>query len=947
VKWAGNVRTERAAAQEHFIDLCRMVGAPTPNDDPTGEVYAFEKGAEKLDGSNGFADVWRRGYFGWEYKGPRKDLKAAYNQLLLYREALENPPLLVVCDLNRFEVHTNFTNTPKQIHPFTLFDLRDEPEEPLRVLRAVMEHPETLKPGTTTAELTADAAKEFASLADRLRARGHDAQAVAHFLNKLVFCMFAEDAELLPPGLIRRLTKAAPHTDAFASGLNELFSKMADKGGLFGAERIDWFNGGLFDGGDAALPLMPDEIQLVGKVSKLDWSQVEPAIFGTLFERGLDPSKRSQLGAHYTDRESIARLIKPVLMEPLRRDFEETKAQVQALAAENRKITARTPTAKNPQVVFNAFLKRLRAVRVLDPACGSGNFLYLALKALKNLEREALLWASLTLKVPIGFPEIGPQNLLGVELNSYAAELTRVVIWIGEIQWMLSNGFNYLSDPILRPLDNIDCRDALLDSTWTTGADWPEADVIIGNPPFLGGKLMRTSLGDEYVDALFRVFQGRVPREADFVCYWHEKARAMVEAKKTKRVGLLATQGIRGGASRRVLERVKETGDIFLAWDDEPWIVEGAAVHVSFVGFDDGSEEQRFLDGRPVTAINADLTTGIDLTRVRRLTENLGIAFMGDSKGGAFDIDAQTAFPMLDVPNPDGRNNRDVVRPWVNGRDILARSRGMWIIDFGTAMPEEEAALYEAPFEYVKRQVMPERIKNRRAAYAARWWLHVEPRSGMRNALHGLTRYIATTRHAKHRVFVWLDADTIPDSALIVFAREDDYFFGVLHSSVHEVWTRRLGTQVREVESGFRYTPTTTFETFPFPGPTDKARAEIAAAAEQLDALRNGWLNPAGATERDLRFRTLTNLYNRRPSWLANAHERLDQAVHAAYGWEYPLESEDVLARLVELNLARSTQDAAREDLSLALHQQVRALAEEQRAAAETLRYGSSCSSAQ
>jgi type II restriction/modification system DNA methylase subunit YeeA len=902
-KWLGSTRTERAAAQEHFIDLCRMLDVPTPNEaDPTGQGYAFEKGAEKLDGTNGFADVWRRGHFGWEYKGPWKDLRRAYSQLLLYREALENPPLLVVSDLQRFEVHTNFTNTPKRVYPFTLTDLLEKPEEPLRVLRAVMQQPEALKPGTTTAELTAEAAKEFASLADRLRGRGHDPHDVAHFLNKLVFCMFAEDAELLPRGLIGRLTYAsAGSPDVFTNGLDDLFSKMADKGGLFGAERIDWFNGGLFDGG-GALPLTADEIRIIRTVSGLDWSQVEPAIFGTLFERGLDPSKRSQLGAHYTDRESIERLIEPVLIEPLRRDFEATKARVEELIAEGRKVTARTPADKNPQAVLNAFLARLRAVRVLDPACGSGNFLYLALRALKNLEREALLWASLTLKVPIAFPEIGPQNLLGIELNTYAAELTRVVIWIGEIQWMLGNGFNYLRDPILRPLENIDCRDALLDETGTAEAEWPDATVIVGNPPFLGGKLMRTNLGDEYVERLFSVFEGRVAREADFVCYWHEKARAMVEADKAKRVGLLATQGIRGGASRRTLERVKETGDIFLAWDDEPWVVEGAAVHVSFVGFDDGSEQVRRLDDVPVAAINADLTAGIDLTRVNRLSENAGIAFMGDTKGGPFELAADEALAMLDLPNPDGRSNRDVVKPWANGLDLTRQPRGMWIVDFGSR-PIEEAALYEAPFEYVRERVKPVRIQNRRAAYAERWWLHVEPRPAMRAALSGLGRYLGTPRVAKHRIFDWLPAETLPDSQIIVFARANDYFFGVLQSSVHELWARRLGTQLREVESGFRYTPTTTFETFPFPEPTADQRAEVAAAAARLARYRKSRLNPSPESPQPRL--TMTQLYNLRPSWLANAQERLDRAVHAAYGWSYPLEPDDVLARLVGLNTLR------------------------------------------
>jgi len=907
-KWAGSTRTERAAAQEHFIDICRMLGVPTPNEaDPTGDEYAFEKGAEKTGGGDGFADVWKRGCFAWEYKGKRKGLGAAYQQLLQYREALENPPLLVVCDLDRFEIHTNFTNTPTVVHDFALDDLLAKPAEPLRLLRAVMEDPEQLRPGKTRDELTAEAAERFAHLAEQLRSRDNEPHAVAHFLNKLLFCMFAEDARLLPTDMLHRLAGAASQQPGvFTDGLSALFAKMSHEGGLFGAERIQWFNGGLFDGGEV-LSLTAEEVKTIDRVSQLDWSQVEPAIFGTLFERGLDPSKRSQLGAHYTDRGSIMRLIEPVLMRPLRRDLEETKQRIEALLAQGRKITARTPADKNPVAVFDAFLDRLRSVRVLDPACGSGNFLYVALQALKDFEREAILWASLTLKTPMQFPAVGPQNLLGIELNSYAAELARVVIWIGEIQWMLANGFAYLRDPILRPLHNIAQRDAVLDLSDPENPrepEWPEATVIIGNPPFIGGKLLRASLGDEYVDALFAVYGGRVPREADFVCYWHEKARAMVAEGKVERVGLLATQGIRGGANRRILERIKESGDIFLAWDDEPWVVEGAAVHVSLIGYDDGSEQERELDGTSVASINANLTAGIDLTQARRLPENRDIAFMGDTKGGAFDIPADVALPMLDAPNPDGRTNRDVVRPWVNGLDITRRPRDMWIIDFGTSMPMEEAALYEAPFEYVKAHVMPARSKNRRAAYAERWWLHVEARPAMRQALSDVRRYVATVRHTKHRIFVWLSRDTLPDSALIVFAHDDDYFFGMLQSRVHELWARGLGTQVREVESGFRYTPTSTFETFPFPQDVGaEAHEEVAAAAREVDRLRNGWLNPAGASADELKRRTLTNLYNQPPSWLQHASERLDRAVHAAYDWPYPLEDEETLGRLLEMNL--------------------------------------------
>ncbi len=906
-KWSGSTQTERAASQEHFIDLCRMLGVPTPNEaDPTGDTYAFEKGAEKTGGGDGFADVWKRGHFAWEYKGKRKNLETAYGQLLQYREALENPPLLVVCDLDRFEIHTNFTNTPVEIHKFNLADLLADPHEPLRILRALMQNPEELRPGKTRDDITAEAAEQFARLAWRLRDRGHDPHEVAHFLNKLLFCMFAEDAGLLPQGLLRRLTAAAQaDSEVFTQGLAELFAKMSDKGGLFGAERIQWFNGGLFDGGQV-LPLVSKEIKTVEQVSCLDWSQVEPAIFGTLFERGLDPSKRSQLGAHYTDRDSIMRLIDPVLMTPLRRELEETKRKVEALLDEGKKITARTPAEKNPIAVFNAFLERLRAVRVLDPACGSGNFLYMALQALKDLEREAILWGSLTLGTPMQFPQVGPQALLGIEINSYAAELARVVIWIGEIQWMLGNGFAYLRDPILQPLNNIECRDAVLDLSDPENPkepEWPEATVIVGNPPFLGGKLLRTNLGDDYIDALFATYHGRVPREADLVTYWHEKARAMVEAGRVQRVGLLATQGIRGGANRGVLQRIKETGDIFMAWSDEPWVVEGAAVHISFLGYDDGTEEMRVLDGKPVTTINPNLTAGVDLTKACRLKENLGIAFMGDTKGGPFDIPGDLAREMLASPNPDGRLNSEVVRPWVNGLDITRRPRDMWIIDFGTEMPIEEAALYEAPFEFVRQHVEPLRKTSR--STISEWWLHERPREEMRAALEGLPRFIATPTTSKYRLFVWINGRTLPHNALIVFARDDDYFFGVLHSSVHELWARGLGTQLREVESGFRYTPTTTFETFPFPYCNEEAKERVARAARSLDERRNGWLNPPGLTEGELQKRTLTNLYNQRPEWLEQAHERLDRMVYAAYGWEYPLESEEVLARLLELNIER------------------------------------------
>jgi len=887
-----------------------MLGQPTPNDaDPTGEWYAFEKGAGKAEGGEGWADVWMRDHFAWEYKGKRKDLAAAYSQLNGYREALGNPPLLVVCDLARFEIHTNFTNTVPRVYRFTLDDLAADPGEPLRILRAVFTDPETLRPTRLREELTERAAKDFAALATALRSRGHHPHTVAHFLDRLLFAMFAEDASILPKNLIDRLASATKgDAAAFSGALHDLFGKMAKGGGLFGVERIEWFNGGLFDDAEV-IELAPAEMETIGRVSKLDWSQIEPAIFGTLFERGLDPDQRAQLGAHYTDRASILRLVEPVLMAPLRRDWAETQATITPLVLAGRKVTARTPADQNPERIFAAFLERLRAIRVLDPACGSGNFLYISLQLLKDLEYEAIQWGSLVLRIPQEFPQVGPQNLLGIEINPFAAELARVTIWIGQIQWMLAHGLGHPRDPVLQPLDNIREQDALVDlsdPSHPREAEWPEAAVVVGNPPFCGAKLLRANLGDEYVETLFAVFGDRLPGMSDLCAYWHEKARAQIAAGKLRRSGLLATQGIRGGLGREVLERIKRSGDIFFAYADEPWVLAGANVHISFVGQDDGSQNERTLGGRPVASINSDLTSGVDVTKARRLKENAAITYIADVKGGPFDIDAATARRLLASPNPDGRSNSDVVRPWVNGLDVTRRPRGLWIVDFGLDRTEQDAALYEAPFEYVKTHVKPFRDTVKRLRYRERWWLHSEAIPGMRRSLRRLTRFVASPRVSKHRLFVWLPAAVLPDVQLVVVCRDDDYTFGVLHSRVHEAWARAMGTQLREVESGFRYTPTTCFETFPFPRPTHAQREAIAESARDLDRLRTGWLNPPGLSEADLAKRTLTNLYNARPTWLAQAHERLDAAVLAAYGWPVDIDREDLLTRLLALNLARA-----------------------------------------
>jgi hypothetical protein len=941
-KWSRSQLSERAASQEHFIDLCHLLSQPTPAErDATGAEYTFDKsvsvtaGASKgAKGDRGFADVWWRGKFGWEYKRKDKhaDLGDAYRQLCQYREALENPPLLVVCDIARTEIHTNFTGTAKQLHTIALADL-DKPETgALGTLRRVFTDPDWFRPTATSAKITEDVAKQFAGLAEALHKRGHDPHTTARFLMKCMFCLFAEDVDLLPDKLFRRMaTQWHDAPDQLTDRLTELFAKMRT-GGAFGFERIPWFNGGLFDE-TPALPLTEPEVGVLILAAKQDWSAVEPAIFGTLFERSLDPTKRAQIGAHYTSREDILLVVEPVIMAPLRRQWQEVRAKCDAFVehrSESQRQRQRGSHAKGdtkPETFtqhledeLHGFLTRLSSLRILDPACGSGNFLYVAIQQLVALEKQVITYAAGPDIAVTLFPQVRPTQLHGIEINPYAAELAQVVIWIGYLQWMRENGFNAPRDPILQQLQTIENRDAILDLSDPKSpkpAQWPEADFIVGNPPFLGGNLIRQGLGDAYVEQLFDAFD--LPRFSDLCCYWYELARRQIAAEPRRRTGLLATQGIRGGVNRVVLERIKSAGHIFMAWSDREWILDGAAVHVSIVGFAGANGGACILDGRDVTEINANLTSGLDLTAARPLTESLHIQHEADKKGADFDIRYERAREILAGSNVSGDSMAHVCRPWCNGRDVTQRTRAMWIVDFGAEVALEVAAKYEAAFEYVRVEVSPKYAKTR-----TRWWLHERPRPAMREAIAPLPRYIATPMLTKHRLFVWLDHNVLPDHQLVVFVRADDYFFGALHSSIHELWARRMGTQLREVESGFRYTPTTCFETFPLPWapgkePTDHPAYErIAAAARELNDQRERWLNPPewieplaktvdalekfddvppearplirqsaimalAAKDARLKKRTLTNLYNERPTWLKLAHEKLDRAVLAAY----------------------------------------------------------------
>jgi hypothetical protein len=1000
-KWAKYSGKETSAYQEHFNDLCALLGQPSPvSADPTGsesfcfqkrvlkdaELFAFDDGgrvAEEPDQERGFADVWKRGCFAWEYKGKKKNLDEAYRQLLRYRESLQNPPLLVVCDFDRYIVRTNFNGTVQETKEFTNAQI-DEPWV-LSLLRAVFSDPGFLKPQRRTDEVTQQLARQIAEVARSLQERESieliDAKSrrehsvaqrknlrIARFLNRIVFCFFAEDTGLLPKGIVTGIFKTGGDDPAhFAATLEELFRTMAT-GGRFGAQKIRHFNGHLFEEA-TVFELTEEEIGELATAGEADWQFIQPSIMGNLFERGLDPDQRAQLGAHYTSEEDIMTLVEPVLMAPLRREWSKLKADLARAF-----ITGKGTAADRAKL--SAFHEKLTSITVLDPACGSGNFLYVSLQLLLDLEKELITFATqLSFKFE---PHVSVQQLKAIELNAYAFELAQVAVQIGYLKWRRDNGFPNDKDPVLQNLEAFLNEDALLVPHFRSKAkslkeaqagehapddalkfyterEWPKCEVIVSNPPFLGDKVMRRELGDYYVDELRRTYGSRIPGQSDLCCYWFEKAREQIENEKCKRAGLLATQGIRNGANREVLRRVKETGDIFFAVSDREWILAGANVNVSMIGFDDGSESSRELDGKSVREIHANLTGSeskkLDLTSAVPLAVNEALCFVGVMKGGPFDFEDGKGMGFLAMPNPHGKPNSDVIRPRVTAFDILRRGEPGWILDFGTNSKPEDCSGYEAPWNYAETVIKPIRETNRRERMAKKWWIHGEARPGMRKQLTGVSRILVTPEVSKHRIFVWLPSAFLPDHKLRAIAFDSDYWFGVLHSHFHEIWALKQGSRLQTRPC---YTPTTCFETFPFPHPTPAHEAAIAAAAKELNELRERWLNPPEWTQthtltfpgsaagpwasyvdpqtvdpqtgigpvryqrlepRDeesaakLKKRTLTNLYNERPAWLAHAHANLDAAVAAAYEWPANLNDEEILERLLALNLERAAEE--------------------------------------
>jgi len=1038
-RWGGATISERSHYQTFISQLCALIGVTAPDQEMVGDYnYCFERRVEFPfhDGGahRGFIDCYRRGAFVLEAKqsqkrapggelDPQRHLALfngrgrkppqghpdAIERLMLdakrqaesYAKALDEwPPFIVVVDVGRsIHLWADFDRQGKGYVPFpdlarcriAMDDLRD-PEVRDR-LRRVWDEPMSLDPANHVAAVTSDIAARLAWLVRSIRKRaptdaGGRVDAVARaawdkrtslFVMQCIFAMFADSVGLIDDrGFLHLLESYRGMADRFHVSAADFFRRM-NSGGHCSAVRQDLrrFNGGLFKE-EAAVPVTEVELEALIAAAQRDWASVEPAIFGALLEQALDPTERGELGAHYTPKAYVRRLVEATIMEPLRAEWEAVAGVAVGHYVRGDIIRARR--------AMREFHRELCGTRVLDPACGTGNFLYVAMDMMKDLESEVL--TALTdlgdAQTALGLEghTISPEQFWGLEKNVHAAWIAEMVMWIGYLQWHFRNaGDAKPSEPILRNFNRILHTDALL--TWT-GEElvrdgygrpvthtrklsrgglsaavvreerevaryidprptvWPAAHFIIGNPPFIGGKDVRGELGDGYVDALWRVRQGRF-RSADLVTAWWDRAAEILTTKDStlRRFGFITTNSITQTFSRRVLEHHLKGGPpmrLTFAIPDHPWIkgVDRADVRIAMTVAERGEPngqgrlltvvEETVSDGETPEIvfheqrgdIAPDLTIGLSISEAQSLKANALLCSPGVKlHGPGFMVSPEKAEQLLAA---SGDEADSPIRAYRNGRDLASRSRGVKVIDLFGWTEEEARRRHPAIFQHLLESVKPERDRNNRATYRDNWWVFGEPRSEFRPALEGLSRYIATVETAKHRWFRFLNADILPDNALIAVASDDPRILGVLSSRLHGLWALARGGRLEDRPV---YNKKACFDAFPFPDLNSTAGLEVGALAEEIDERRRQVLG----RHEDL---TMTGLYNVRHrlqeggeltagerdiydrgqvGLLHHLHQRLDQQVASAYGWCDAMPDQAALGALLELNRARRVQE--------------------------------------
>ncbi len=1050
-RWQGVTASELATSQSFVIELCELLGVERPHPTPE-QSYQFERPVSFQHGdgstSSGRIDCYRRGHFIWESKKLKLDQQTAaggkssqrFDDALLraraqaesYARALPasegRPPFLVVVDVGHvIELYAEFSRSGATYTPFPdprshRIRLADLTQPAVRQrLRLLWTDPLALDPARVSSRVTREVAFELAQLARSLEADGHPPHAVAAFLTRCLFSLFAEDVGLLPPGpdgqgafehLLRQHRK---HPPTLARML-QIFWDSCDKGGFnpATASEVLRFNGKVFKGANSdgyALPLNTEQVDGLLRAARANWREVEPAIFGTLLERALDPTERHALGAHYTPRAYVERLVLPTVVEPLRQDWANARAAALLLVHEADELQGaknakkREAKLQEARAELHRFHHQLCSTRVLDPACGSGNFLYITLEHLKRLEGEVLdaleQLGERQDKLDLAGETVTLQQLRGIEINPRAAALAELVLWIGYLQWQLrTRGPQSIGDPVVHDYGNIECRDAVLayDGVepalddqgkpllrWdgktlkahpVTGepvpdeaaqvmqwrylnprqAQWPAADFIVGNPPFIGASSLRAALGDGYAQAL-RSTWPEVPESADFVMYWWHAAALAVRSGAAKQLGFITTNSLRQTFNRRVLEQHLQADERFrlrFAIPDHPWVdsAQGAAVRIAMTvaalseaegclatvtgeGQQSGQDEVEVSLQQRQGLLHADLRLGANVAAAGALRANLGLSSPGVKLHGAGFIVTELEAAHLGLGTLPGLEAH--VRQYRNGRDLMAQPRGVRVIDLFGLEAEWVRERFPAVYQWVLERVKPERDSNNRAIYRDRWWQFGEPRRDLRPALAGLTRYIATVETAKHRTFQWLEAEVLPDNMLIAIGSDDALQLGVLSSRVHVDWALSTGGTL---EDRPRYNKSVCFETFPLPaedtGLTAELTERIRSLAEQLDAHRK-------ARQAAHETVTLTGLYNvldklRRKEALnakdkllheqglvgvlQSLHDDLDAAVLAAYGWSdlgpapwadpeaHRAWTENLLTRLVALNARRAAEEA-------------------------------------
>ena len=1033
-RWKDTGGSEHANYQLFVIELTELLGLDRPNpatDDDSNDHYRFERPvtfAHTHKRTTGFIDAYRAGHFVLETKqgvNQKKNRAAdlakgtaarsqkrighgvrgtaawddtmlkARNQADNYARAVARddgwPPFLMIVDVGHvIELYADFSKQGQGYNQFPdgnryriyLDDLRKDDIRDL--LCTIWTDPYSLDPSLKSAEVTRDIAAHLAELGKSFEGQGHDSETVARFLMRCLFSMFAEDVDLIPRGSFTELLhKLRGHPEHAQPALKGLWETM-NTGGFSQVlmQDLKRFNGGLFKEADA-LPLNNLQLGLLIEAAEADWKQVEPAIFGTLLERALDKRQRHKLGAHYTPRAYVQRLVTPTIIEPLREDWRDVQTAVQRQTEDGK--------TEDALKLVRDFHHKLCETTVLDPACGSGNFLYVALEMMKRLEGEV---TSLMIELGDTRPliTVDPHQFLGIELNPWAANVAELVLWIGYLQWHYrTHGTAAPSEPVLRDFKNIRNADAVLEwsdrtprmdadgnpvTRWdgvttmrhpVTGEEvpdsaarvqvfdyakpkptqWPRAEFIVGNPPFIGNKRMRDNLGDGYVEALWAAYP-KMPQSADLVMFWWEKAALAARAysaktgKGTRRFGLITTNSLRQTFNRRVLEPhlndPKKPLSLLFAIPDHPWVdtLYGAAVRIAMTVGAAGNRAGRLLtiateskekneaDGRQVTfevsvgKVFANLQIGANVAGGKALKAASGLAHQGvipHGKGMVVDLaTAQNICGGAKIPN-------SLLRPYCNGKELIQGKITRFVID---AYPLTERELMQsAPsvYQWISDTVKPERLANRDKDLREKWWLHRRSNADMRSALSALPRYIATCRTAKHRVFTFLDGEVLPDTKLIAIGLDDPSYLAVLSSSIHVNWALASGAFLEDRPN---YNHAETFNKFPFPDLTDDQRARLRALGEELDAHRKR----QQAAHSKL---TLTNMYNVLEKLragetfqgkdreiydqgligiLKDLHDQIDAAVAEAYGWPVDLSDEDILFRLVALNKTRAEEEA-------------------------------------